>query len=52
MTKKDKSRLPSGMGGLVRYDEEVKETIKIKPEYVIYFTLTVIFLEIVLKFLK
>jgi preprotein translocase subunit Sec61beta len=52
MTKKDKSRLPSGMGGLVRYDEEVKETIKIKPEYVIYFTLGIIFLEIVLKFLK
>ena len=51
MAKKDKSRLPSGMGGLVRYDEEVKETIKIKPEYVIYFSLAVIAIEVVLKFL-
>jgi len=51
MTKKDKSRLPSGMGGLMRYDEEVKETIKLKPEYVIYFSVAVIVLEMVLKLL-
>jgi preprotein translocase subunit Sec61beta len=51
MAKKDKSRLPSGMGGLVRYDEEVKETLKIKPEYVIYFSLGVIVLELILRFL-
>jgi preprotein translocase subunit Sec61beta len=51
MAKKDKTRLPSGMGGLVRYDEEIKETIKLKPEYVIYFALGVIVLELVLKIL-
>ena len=50
MAKKDKTRLPSGMGGLMRYGEEVKETIKLKPEYVIYFALGVIVLEIILKF--
>ena len=51
MAKKDKSRLPSGMGGLVRYDEELKDSIKLKPEYVIYFSLGVIVLELVLKIL-
>lgn len=51
MAKKDKTRLPSGMGGLVRYDEEIKETIKLKPEHVIFFALAVILIEVVLKFL-
>ena len=51
MAKKDSTRLPSGMGGLVRYGDEVKETFKIKPEHVIYFSLGVILLEIVLRFL-
>jgi preprotein translocase subunit Sec61beta len=51
MAKKDSSRLPSGMGGLVRYGEEIKESIKVRPEHVLYFTLGLIAIEVVLKFL-
>ncbi|MEM5777180.1 MAG: preprotein translocase subunit Sec61beta [Candidatus Aenigmatarchaeota archaeon] len=50
MSKKDQTRIPSGMAGIVRYSEEPKETIKIKPEYVAYFTMGLIVLEIILKF--
>lgn len=50
MAKKDDVRMPMGMGGLVRYGEEPKDTIKIKPEYVIIFSLLVVFAELFLKF--
>ncbi len=50
MTKKDQFRMPMGMGGLVKYGEELKEAIKIKPEYVIAFSLFVVFVELALKF--
>ena len=51
MAKKEQIRMPMGMGGLVRYGEEAKEALKIKPEYVIGFSLFLIFLEVALKFL-
>jgi preprotein translocase subunit Sec61beta len=50
MAKKDQTRIPSGMAGIVRYSEEPKDTIKIKPEYVVYFTVALIALEVFLKF--
>lgn len=50
MTKKDQFRMPMGMGGLVRYGDEPKQAIKVKPEYVIAFSLLLSFLEIILKF--
>ncbi len=50
MVKDKQFRMPMGMGGLVRYSDEPKETIKIKPEYVIGFSLFVIFAELILKF--
>ncbi|MFH8080553.1 MAG: preprotein translocase subunit Sec61beta [Candidatus Aenigmatarchaeota archaeon] len=50
MTKKNQVRMPSGMAGIARYPEEPKESIKIKPEYVIYFSIALIVLEIILKF--
>lgn len=50
MAKKDQTRIPTGMAGIVRYSEEPKEMIKIKPEYVIYFTIALIVLEVFLKF--
>ncbi|MCX8179159.1 MAG: preprotein translocase subunit Sec61beta [Candidatus Aenigmarchaeota archaeon] len=50
MSKKDQVRMPSGMAGILKYSEEPKETIKIKPEYVIYFSIFLIMLEIILKF--
>ncbi len=51
MGKKDNMRMPTGMAGLVRYGDEPKEGIKLKPEYVVAFTMGVIVLEVVLKFL-
>ncbi|MFN6992428.1 MAG: preprotein translocase subunit Sec61beta [Fervidobacterium sp.] len=50
MAKKDQNRIPAGMAGIVRYGEEPKDTIKIKPEYVIYFTVGLIVLELILRF--
>ena len=51
MAKKDKSRMPSGMAGLVRYDEELKESPKLKPKWVIWFSLGLVVIEVILKFL-
>lgn len=42
--------MPSGMAGIVRYDEEPRDIIKIKPEYVVYFTIGLIILELILRF--
>lgn len=50
MGKKDQTRMPSGMAGIMRYGEEPKDTIKIKPEQVVYFTIGLIVLEVILKF--
>jgi len=51
MAKDKKSRMPSGMAGLIRYDEELKDAPKIKPKWVIAFALVLITIEVVLKFL-
>lgn len=50
MAKKDQYRMPTGMAGIVKYGDEPKEAIKIKPEYVIYFTIGLIILELFLRF--
>ena len=50
MAKKDRIRMPSGMAGILRHDEEVKEAIKIKPKYVIGFSVGIIVLELLLRF--
>jgi len=49
MAKKDKVYLPAGTGGLIRYGEEQKELIKIKPKHVVYIAICIIILEIALK---
>jgi preprotein translocase subunit Sec61beta len=48
---KDKIYMPSGMGGLMRYPEEEKEVIKLKPEQVVYIVITLVVLELILKVL-
>ncbi len=50
MAKKDKFRMPTGMAGLVRYGEDAKEQLKIKPKHVIAFCVVVVVLELLLKF--
>lgn len=51
MGKKDRIRMPSGMAGLMRYGEESKEQIKVKPKHVIAFCIAIVILELFLRFL-
>lgn len=51
MAKKDKMYMPMGSGGLMRYSEEEKELVKVKPVQVVIIVVAVIILEIVLKVL-
>ncbi len=51
MVKKEKLYMPMGAGGLLRYSEEEKEVIKVKPEYVIYIVIGIIVFEIILRIL-
>ncbi len=44
----DRVRLPSGGGGLVRYFDEYRSKIELKPAHVIILIILVIILEIIL----
>jgi preprotein translocase subunit Sec61beta len=48
--KKDKVFMPASWAGLMRFGEEEKEFIKLKPEYVIYACIGIIALEVLLRF--
>ena len=52
MTKDKKTRMPSGMAGLVRYDEVLKDAPKLKPKWVIGFAVGLVAVEMILKFLS
>jgi preprotein translocase subunit Sec61beta len=49
MAKKDKVYMPSGTGGLIRYQETGDQKITLKPEHVVYTVTAIVILEIVLK---
>jgi len=48
---KDRIYMPMGTGGLLRYSEEEKELIKIKPKHVVIIVTAIVVFEILLKFL-
>ena len=48
MAKSDKVRMPTGMAGLMRYGEEAKDQIKVKPKYVIAICVAVVIIEFIL----
>jgi len=48
----DRISMPSGMGGLVRYFDEYKSNIRIKPSYIVLLVALVIFFEFALRFIK
>lgn len=48
MAHDDKIRMPSGMGGLVRYFDEYKSSIEFKPQHVIILVIIVLIIEIIL----
>jgi len=45
----DKISMPSGFGGLLRYDEEYKSRIMLKPKHVIIFLVAIVAFYLVLK---
>jgi preprotein translocase subunit Sec61beta len=47
--KSDRVYMPMGTGGLLRYGEEEKELIKIKPKQVIAAVAVIVVIEILLK---
>ena len=49
MSKKDKAMMPQSTAGLVRYFESSKESLKLKPEYIVIFSIIIIVIEIMLK---
>jgi preprotein translocase subunit Sec61beta len=51
MSKKDRVQMPQSTAGLVRYFEESKEAIKLKPEHVVVVCVLIIALEIAFKFM-
>lgn len=48
MSSNEKVQMPSSGGGLVRYFEEVKTKLPIKPHYVVAAIVVVVVLEVVL----
>ena len=48
---KDKVYMPAGIGGLMRYQEEEQQVIKIKPKQVIWIVIGIVVLELLLKFM-
>jgi len=46
--KDNKVRMPSGMGGLVRYFDDYKSKIEFKPQHVIILVIIVLIIEIIL----
>jgi len=46
-----KLRTPSGAGGLVRYDEEAKSLVELKPTHVMGIIAGLILLELILMFI-
>jgi len=51
MAKKDRIYMPTGTGGLIRYGEEGKVKINLKPRDLVYVTIAIVVFELVLKFL-
>jgi len=49
MARKNRIHLPQSTAGLVRYFEESKEAIKLKPEHIVIVCVLVLVLEIALK---
>ncbi|MFH1308323.1 MAG: preprotein translocase subunit Sec61beta [archaeon] len=49
MASDNRIHMPSGFGGLLRYDEEYESKFKLKPEHVIVFIVLVLLFVIILN---
>jgi preprotein translocase subunit Sec61beta len=50
MSKKGRMQMPQSTAGLVRYFDESKESIKLKPQYIVGVCAALIVIELMLKF--
>lgn len=46
MAKEDKTYMPAGMGGLMRFGEEEEPLVKIQPKHVVYIVSAIVAVEI------
>ncbi len=46
----EKTYMPAGMGGLMRFGEEEEPIVKIKPKQVIYIIISIVVVELIAKF--
>lgn len=51
MAKDNKIQMPSGFGGLMRYQDEYESQFNLKPTHVIVFILLIIGLRVLLPFI-
>jgi len=51
MAQKGKMNMPQSTAGLIRYFDQSKEAIKLKPEHIAIFCVIIIALEIMLRFM-
>ena len=51
MAEKQRMQAPSGMAGLVRYEETEESLIKLKPEHIVALSVALIVIEMALFFL-
>jgi len=49
MAKRDKVYMPTGSGGLMRYSEEGKELIKVKPLWVLILSAAIVEIELMVQ---
>jgi len=46
----DKINMPSGYGGLLRYDEEMPSKFVLKPSHIVIFVVAIVVVALILKF--
>lgn len=47
----ERTMMPQGSAGLIRYFDSTKESIKLKPEHVVFLSLAIIIIELGAKML-
>jgi preprotein translocase subunit Sec61beta len=49
MAKRERIYMPAGFGGLVRYPEEGKEVLRLKPRHVVGIVIAIVIFELLLR---
>ena len=50
MAKREKIYMPMSTGGLLRYSEEGREYVRIKPKQLVFIAIAIIIFELILRF--